>query len=155
MKKNKINSGVTLMELLIVIAIIGMLATVVIVMINPRQQLAKARDTEREADVIAVLTVVLQYSAEHSGTLPDTDGDPATNSFPTSETCIGTGVGCFDLASAGEVGDTIVPNYLASLPSDSKDGNPPSDIGYTIWVDANNNLTASASGETREISVTR
>lgn len=153
--RDKIYSGFTLMELLIVIAIIGMLATTLVVMINPGRQLAKARDTEREADVIAILTVILQYSAEHSGTLPDTDGDPLTSNFPTSETCIGTDVGCFDLASAGETGDTVVPNYIASLPSDPRYGNPPGDIGYSIWVDANNNLTASASGETREIGVTR
>jgi prepilin-type N-terminal cleavage/methylation domain-containing protein len=153
MKSRK--TGFTLMELLIVIAIIGTLATVMIVSINPPRQLAKARDTDREADLISILAAVYQYTAEHSGDLPDTDGDPATSNFPTSETCIGTDVGCFDLASAGETGDTIVPVYLAEIPSDPRTGTPPGDTDYTIYVDANNRLIASASGETRTIGVTR
>ena len=92
--------GFTLIELLIVIAIIGMLASVLVVSINPAGQLAKARDTDREADLISILAAVYQYTSEHSGDLPDTDGDPETSNFPTSSACIGTDVGCFDLASA-------------------------------------------------------
>jgi prepilin-type N-terminal cleavage/methylation domain-containing protein len=154
MKKIK-ESGFTLIELLVVIAIIGTLASVMVVLIKPGRQLAKVRDTGREAELIAILAAVFQYAQEHSGDLPDTDGDPETSNFPTSPTCIGNGVGCFDLASAGEDGDTIVPVYLAQIPSDPRTGNPPNDTGYTIWVDENNRLVASASGETRMIIVTQ
>lgn len=49
-KVNKVLSkGFTLVELLIVIAIIGTLAVVVLVAINPVQQLAKTRDTGRKS----------------------------------------------------------------------------------------------------------
>jgi prepilin-type N-terminal cleavage/methylation domain-containing protein len=154
--KKIFSSGFTLIELLIVMAIIGVLASTLVVAVNPGRQLAKARDTRRETDLYAILSAVYQYSSEHSGSLPDTDGDPDTSNFPTTATCIGTDAGCFDLAGAGDEGDTIVAIYLAQMPFDPKTGTPPGNTGYTIHVDANNRLTASATGEvTTTISLTR
>lgn len=155
-----IKRGFTLVELLVVVGIIGMLATVITVAINPARQFAKARDSERETDLIAILSAVLQYSSEHSGELPDTDGNPLTSNFPTSLTCIGTGSGCFDLAGAGEDGETMVPVYLVELPKDPKrvlTGQEGTDenIGYLIMVDENGHLIASASGETKTINQKR
>src|SRR3989344_798035 len=144
--------GFTLIELLTVIAIIGTLSTVIVVSINPRTQLAKGRDTRRETDLITVLSAVYQYTSEHSGDLPDTDGNPQTSNFPTTLTCIGTDVGCFNLASAGD-DETIVPVYLADIPKDPKpineDEGDDGNTGYKIMVDTYGRLTASASGETR------
>src|SRR3990170_2006862 len=140
------NFGFTLIELLVVMAIIGILSTVIIVGVNPGRQLAKARDTERNTDLVAILSSILQYSQEHSGDLPDTDGDPDTNNFPTSATCIGTGVGCFNLAGAGETGEEIVPVYMVAMPADPKTGDA-ANTGYTIYVDVNGRLHASATGE--------
>jgi prepilin-type N-terminal cleavage/methylation domain-containing protein len=151
---NKLQKGLTLMELLMVMAIMGVLFSVIIVSLNPAKQLARARDTKRESDLFAILSSVYEYTSEHSGALPDTDGDPATSNFPTSPTCIGSGGGCFDLANAGEDDDTMVPEYMAGVPKDPKTGTD-ADTGYLIFVDANERLIASASGETREISVTR
>jgi len=154
MKTIKLSKGFTLMELLIVMAIIGILATVLVVSVNPGRQLAKARDTEREADLVGIVSAILQYSSEHSGDLPDTDGDPDTTNFPTNLTCIGTDPGCFNLAGAGEVGYTIIPEYLAEFPTDPKMGEV-GDTGYSIYVDGSGHLHASASGETKDIGITR
>ncbi len=153
--RNLVNAqGFTLIELLVVIGILGVLATVMAVLVNPQRQLAKARDTERKSDLYAILSSVYQYQAEHSGALPDTDGNPATSNFPTSLTCIGTDVSCFDLGSAGD-SDAIVPVYMAQLPDDPKLGNP-GNTQYFIYLDANNRLVASASGEVSgAITVTR
>ena len=152
-------SGFTLLELLIVVAILGIMATVLVVAVNPGRQLAKARDMNRETDLVAILGTIYQYTSEHSGDLPDTDGDPVTSNFPTSLTCIGTDASCFNLGAAGEVGDTIVPVYIAEIPKDSRplvagEGTV-ANTGYKIYVDPNGRLIASASGETREISFTK
>ena len=153
MKKTKI-SGFTLIELLIVMAILAILLATTVIIIKPATQLAKARDTQRESHLVAIVTIILQYSSEHGGALPDTDGDPATSNFPTDIICIGTDPSCFDLSSAGESGDTIVPIYTSSIPYDPKGGDD-GNTQYLIGVDANNRLTASASGETRTIILTR
>lgn len=143
------NSGFTLIELLVTISILGVLSTVLIIAVNPAHQFAKARDAERETDLVGILSSVMQYSAEHSGELPDTDGDPDTSNFPTTPTCIGTGVGCFDLANAGEVDEEIVPVYLLSLPMDPQTGTE-ADTGYTIYVDENGHLIGAASAPETE-----
>jgi prepilin-type N-terminal cleavage/methylation domain-containing protein len=49
--KNKLSSAFTLVELLIVIAIIGVLATVLLVTINPLEAQRKARDAQRLRDM--------------------------------------------------------------------------------------------------------
>lgn len=60
LKKQK---GFTLVELLIVIIIIGILATLVIVTFSGVQ--AKARDSQRETDINAVNSHIQAYYAEH------------------------------------------------------------------------------------------
>lgn len=148
-------SGFTYLEVIIVIGIIGILSTVFVTVLNPAQQLAKARDSERETELIGIMSAITQYSSEHSGSLPDTDGDEMVDSFPTALTCIGTDSGCFNLAAAGEEGDTIVPIYMASIPIDPKFGDE-GNTGYMIYVDENNRLVASATPEFKDsIVITR
>ena len=50
-KKN----GFTLIEVLLVVAIIGILAAIVIIAINPRKQLGDPNDATRRADVTTIL----------------------------------------------------------------------------------------------------
>jgi len=142
--------GFTLIELLIVISILGILSTVLIVAINPVKLLARARDSQRKTDLVAILAGVIEYASENSGDLPDTDGDPDSSNFPQTATCIGTEAGCFDLANAGESGDELVPFYMVSMPYDPKFANetdPHLNTGYMIYVDANGRLHAVAQGE--------
>jgi len=137
--------GFTLIELILTVGIIGILATVSVMLINPQRQLAKSRDTQRKTDLYSIASAVYQYSSEHSGVLPDTDADPDTSNFPTAATCIGTNPGCFNLAAAGET-ETIVPTYLAAMPTDPVDGEQ-SDTGYLVYKDANGRLVLQGTGE--------
>lgn len=63
LKKSK-QSGFTIVELLIVIVVIGILATLVIVTFTGVQQ--KARDTKRETDVKALASQLEAYYAQNA-----------------------------------------------------------------------------------------
>lgn len=83
---NTIKKGFTLIELLIVIAILGVLAVVVLVAINPVQQLARTRDSGRMSTITQLGHSIEAYMASHNGSYPDdlnelvTSGD--LNSVP-------------------------------------------------------------------------
>jgi type II secretory pathway pseudopilin PulG len=60
----------TLIETLLIIAIITILATIVIIAINPVRQFAQTRNTQRQADIKAILDAVFQYLVDNKGLFP-------------------------------------------------------------------------------------
>lgn len=173
--------GFTLIELLVVIGIIGILAAVVLVAVNPGRQFAQARDTQRRSDLLTITNAIYQFAAEHDGNLPDNDNDDTRNTFPggadsgVTETCIGTAAACasnpacgtaaaFNLATAGAedgpdadtaIDDPIVPTYIADVPSDPSIGDD-ADTAYCISLGSDGRVTAEAEGElTNPITVAR
>jgi prepilin-type N-terminal cleavage/methylation domain-containing protein len=99
-KKNK---GFTLLEILLVIAIISILAVIVILALNPSKQLADTRNSQRRSDIKTLANAVYQYSIDHNGEFP-----PPIDSAMRS---IGNGpTGC----------DIICGNQLAQLDNNPK-----------------------------------
>ncbi len=60
--KGEETKGFTLLELLIVIAIIGLLATMVVMVFNPGETLKKGRDGQRFSDLSALHTALAFYA---------------------------------------------------------------------------------------------
>ncbi|MFZ2205080.1 MAG: prepilin-type N-terminal cleavage/methylation domain-containing protein [Minisyncoccia bacterium] len=88
-KKNK-NRGFTLLELLIVIAIIAILSVALVLVLNPAETLKKARDAQRISDLATLKTAIGLYLTSVS---PAYLGGVADNNFckPTPATAWGDG----------------------------------------------------------------
>lgn len=132
----KIKKGFTLLEVLLVIAIITILAAIVFIVINPAKQLVQSRNTQRRADVNTVLNAVYQYAIDNNGSIP---------TIPTGSCAL---VAANQICKAAAVGTcatgvdlsvvTANQKYLTALPIDptvsSADG-----TGYYISKSATNN----------------
>jgi prepilin-type N-terminal cleavage/methylation domain-containing protein len=141
--------GFTLLEVLLVVAIIAILAGIVIIAINPSKNLADSRDSTRKADVNTIINAVYQYAL-------DTNGDvPASITTTPTEICA-TGGTCTGLIDLGVL--TLNGEYIVAMPADPQcpTGCDADGVGYTIAKDANDRVTVSAPGaEGGAISVTR
>ena len=139
--------GFTLIEVLLVVAIIAILAGIVILAINPNKQLGDTRNSQRQADVNTILNAAYQYSIDNQGTIPATITTTPTDVCTTGGTC----TGLIDLSVLSASG-----KYLVSIPKDPKTSTA-NDTGYAISQNANGRITVSAPGaeQGKTISVTR
>ncbi len=145
--------GFTLIELLLVIGIIAILASIVIVAINPTKQLGDARNAQRRSDVNTILNAVYQYAIDHNGTLPT---GITTTSKPV---CMAdaTDTDCTNISGANL--RLLTGSYLVSIPKDPSLSSSLTGTGthYNIIKDSNGRVTVSAPAAEQgaTISVTR
>lgn len=112
--------GFTLIELLVVIAVVGVLAGAVIVMINPAQQLARARDAQRKSDLRQIANALEEYVIVN-GSYPSTGGS-------WYSTC----TGWVQKGRTGANGyvPNLAPTYMKNLPVDPKRGDSTSALTH-------------------------
>ena len=134
---NRKNLGFTLLEVLLVVAIIAILAGIIIVALNPNKQLGDSRNTQRRADVNTILSAIYQYAIDNGGDMPTLSSSPVE----ICKTLAGSCSGLQDL--------TILTNsekYLTAIPIDPL-GSVTSTAygtGYLISKSVNNRITISA-----------
>lgn len=143
------NKAFTLIELIIVIAIIGVIASSIIVAINPTERLGKAKDAQRLTEANNIEEAIERYTADN-GSLPSNISSMSANTIymiseaGDSESNDGTFIDCLDIAGQIEKydidsGSTLVPNYLSNIPIDPSETDPSTNgSGYYIIKNSNN-----------------
>ncbi len=119
-------SGFTLIEILVVIGIIALLATIVIVAINPARQFAQARNTQRESNVNTILNAIGQNIADNKGIFNCAGANPLGNVTASTSIVLGTtGVApgvpnaVFALAvPTTDLAKCLAPVYIPTFPTD-------------------------------------
>jgi prepilin-type N-terminal cleavage/methylation domain-containing protein len=136
-------NGFTLVELIIVIAIIAILAAAIFVAIDPARRLHEARNARRITDIATLLDALKSYQADNNGDLYAT----VAAVLPGNYYQIGTADGSCDSDCAGQTTDQVCvdlsgigTNYLAQIPRDPKTGTPEM-TRYAISPDTNGALT--------------
>lgn len=138
----KTQKGFTLIEVLLVVAIIAILAGIVILAINPQKQLIDARNAQRKADVSTILSAVYQYAVDNKGSMPGSN-------IPTSPTaaieiCTSTVSATCTTAILADLSSLIsTETYLTAIPVDPA-GNVTNGAGYTIQKTTNGRITVTA-----------
>ena len=134
--------GFTLIEVLLVIAILAILAAVVIVAINPGKQLSEAQNAQRRSDVRAILDAVHQYAIDNQGTYPA--------DIPSGADCSNEGVVICKSAVSCDGGinlDNLIldETYLTDLPSDPTTATAET-TGYYIYKNGSERIGVCAPG---------
>lgn len=123
--KTKRYEGFSLIEILVVVALIIILATITLVAINPGKNFEDARNAQRSSDVNSILNAVTHYTTK-GGALTAL-GTIATCEDEPNGTPIGTATGNADLTLL----TTEEHDYIVSIPIDPKAGDA-ANTGYTI-----------------------
>jgi prepilin-type N-terminal cleavage/methylation domain-containing protein len=134
----------TLIELLLVVAIIAVLATAIIFAIKPRERLAQARDATRDRHLHAYRTALSAYDTDHEGftglNIPNTLTEICNTNVVTSTDC----GNLVDLSP-------LVPQYLPSMPVDPKGGVSATGTGYAVALTDGEILLVALQSETRPV----
>jgi prepilin-type N-terminal cleavage/methylation domain-containing protein len=148
----KFRSGFTLVELIIVIAIIAILAGAIFVAIDPARRLHETRNARRASDIATILDAIKTYQVDnegsHFGTIAGLGDNVLTQLGTASSGCVRacgsdtTDTACVDISAMGS-------NYLTAVPFDPQGGTAEK-TGYALIKDSNGALTLIACGSEGE-----
>ena len=158
--KKKEAKGFTLIELLIVIAIIGILASVVFIAIDPAARFKKARDARRQSDVENVAAAIVTYQVDNDGSLPaSVSALTAGQAYIVGTASSGCNSGCTATTTQAACVDLtalVTGGYIGSVPVDPTGGAASKTLYYLVKNSTGSVTTASCTPEVAtSISVTR
>lgn len=131
-KYTKLKKGFTLIEILLVIASIGILATIVLVAINPNEQISKVRTTGVKNNANSLYKAIEQYNIDKGGTYENLNLDNTPKELCNTgkeTTGSNTNIVCQDKVDLRP----LVPDYIAEIP------NSDSTYTYKLGINKNNN----------------
>ena len=128
-----LKSGFTLLEILLSVAALVILASIVIVALNPGKQLAQNRNSKRAMDINAIYKALNQYYIDRQNWPPDLIAAEYDELLDICDTGGGYTNNCVNL-------DDLAPVYLAALPKNFND------LNYKIVKKDTNNFGFYAAG---------
>ncbi|MBI2356807.1 type II secretion system protein [Candidatus Dojkabacteria bacterium] len=135
MRVNKNYKGFSLIEILVVVALIIILATITLVAINPGKNFRDTRNAQRSADVTQILNAVTQYTSEEGNSI---------GAFGTISTCTANWNDGSDIGTAGvDLGAVLVDEFIVAIPKDPSSGTDAT-TGYKICVTTGGRVQVSA-----------
>lgn len=78
--------GVTLIELILVVALLGLISTTVVIAANPAKRFAQTRDAIRKNDIGQIVNAIISYEV-FSGQYPDENGCDSSIGMKTHGNC--------------------------------------------------------------------
>lgn len=137
---NKNNSAFTLIEILLAIVLLGIVAGVAYVAIDPNKRFGDVRNGERSVEIGEIISAVAQYTSEQGQSLTGL----GTIATCPAVTVIGT--------SGVNLTTTLVDKYIAAIPRDPNVGTA-ANTGYTICKTANGRVTVAAPNAENGVSI--
>jgi prepilin-type N-terminal cleavage/methylation domain-containing protein len=135
------HEGFTLVELIVVITVISVLASVVFIAVDPARRFNMARISTRWSDVGSIAQAIRQYHLDNGATMPSTP--TAIDSNASTVQLIGESVGSCGGTCAGYTVaatncgvnslDTDLAPYLKKIPKDPKTGTD-NNTGYYVNI---------------------
>lgn len=145
MKKHSFSlrkNGFTMLEILLVVAAIGILAGIVIVAINPSKQIGDTRNAKRASNVATILDATYQYLIDNE-TLPSTISAGTTcPGVDQAEICQTDTLDCTGLVDLSVL--TNGAKYLVAMPRDPSVAEDADGTGYRIFKTADDRITVCA-----------
>lgn len=146
----KISKGFTLVELLVVIAVIGILAAVILIAMDPGEQMARGRDASRKMSIAQLGHALQNYYTSQNSVFPatsswDTDltAKGELKSFPSYVTTGGNFIDCLTNKKSyfcyninGVSTEVVVYGHLESSKEASNCGNSRASTWF-VWSSAN------------------
>ena len=137
-------AGFTMLQLIIVVAIILVLSAAVFTWIDPVAKIGETKNNKRTQDINIIATAIAEYSGDHKGVLP-VIGEVATSTKKVlCSSQSGSTLDCDgDSAIRLKVDDPDFYKYLSEFPYDP-DKDSSEDTGYYLFKDSNGQLEVGA-----------
>jgi type IV pilus assembly protein PilA len=143
----KKKSGFTLLEILLVVGIIAILASIVVVALNPTRQFASVRNAQRRANISEINNALQQYYIDNSA-YPPTIPTTLTEICNTGATSTGHSVNCTGRTDLSY----LVPTYLVAIPVDPQTTG--TSTNYKVMKNSSNKIVLEAAQAEQSMVIT-
>ncbi|MFA6466982.1 MAG: prepilin-type N-terminal cleavage/methylation domain-containing protein [Patescibacteria group bacterium] len=138
MMSGKNKQGFTMVELIVVVAVLLVLSAAVFSWIDPLARVGEAKNKRRIQDINLLSAALANYATAHEGVLPVL-GSISTNKKVLCSVQGGSNLSCAGVSQLCLTVDDDFYKYLGALPYDP-DKTSAVDTGYYLQKDASNNL---------------